>query len=244
MDALRYALSPRDVKEVLDTLPQGSTSESVLKRAYGEAIKRIRYQPPQLQALARCVLMWLTHAGCELRIPELQHPLAVRKSEDFDEDRIVDAEDMVSVCAGLVTIDSTTQVIRFVHYTTREFFEGEKIWFPTARMHVATTCLAYLLGSQSAHGPYDNDEELDLRLIQYPLLHFAVFEWVRLAANAEEDSWKVLALKLFAEKAKLLFITQIMYCRGRAPRSCFDFMQRVATSRLDRGAVSGEGFAC
>ena len=30
---------------------------------------------------------------------------------------------LVSVCAGLVTIDRESNIIRLVHYTTEEFFE-------------------------------------------------------------------------------------------------------------------------
>ena len=41
---------------------------------------------------------------------------------------------MVSVCAGLVTVDEESDIIRLVHYTTQEFFERtQNIWFPNCR---------------------------------------------------------------------------------------------------------------
>ena len=41
----------------------------------------------------------------------------------LDEENLPEIEDMVSVCAGLVTIDEESNIIRLVHYTTQEYFE-------------------------------------------------------------------------------------------------------------------------
>ena len=42
---------------------------------------------------------------------------------NLDEDNLPEIEDMVSVCAGLVTIDEESNVIRLVHYITQEYFK-------------------------------------------------------------------------------------------------------------------------
>jgi hypothetical protein len=52
---------------------------------------------------------------------------------ELDEDNLPQIEDMVSVCAGLVTVDEESGIIRLVHYTTQEYFQRtQKIWFPDA----------------------------------------------------------------------------------------------------------------
>jgi hypothetical protein len=53
---------------------------------------------------------------------------------ELDEENLPDIEDIVSVCAGLVSVDQERDIIHLVHYTTQEFFEelGE-ICFPTLK---------------------------------------------------------------------------------------------------------------
>jgi hypothetical protein len=42
---------------------------------------------------------------------------------ELDETNLPEIEDMISVCADLVTVDGESNIIRLVHYTTQEFFE-------------------------------------------------------------------------------------------------------------------------
>ena len=52
---------------------------------------------------------------------------------------------MVSVCAGLVTVDKESDIIRLVHYTTQEYFERTKRdWFPEAETKITETWVTYL----------------------------------------------------------------------------------------------------
>lgn len=53
---------------------------------------------------------------------ELQHALAVEVGEsELDEENFPEIEDMVSVCAGLVTVDEECGIIRLVHYKSGIF---------------------------------------------------------------------------------------------------------------------------
>jgi hypothetical protein len=38
-------------------------------------------------------------------------------------DDVYDIEDAISVCAGLVTVDKESDIVRLVHYTTQKYFE-------------------------------------------------------------------------------------------------------------------------
>jgi hypothetical protein len=74
--------------------------------------------------IANDVLSWITCAKRPLTTSELRHALAVEIGEsELDEENLPEIEDMVSVCAGLVTVDEESDVIRLVHYTTQEYFE-------------------------------------------------------------------------------------------------------------------------
>jgi hypothetical protein len=102
--------------------------------AYKEAMERIKHQPGDFPKLASMVLSWITFAKRPLTTSELQHALAVEiGASKLDEENLLDTEDMVSVCAGLVTIDEESDIIRLVHYTTQEYFEQTgTIRFPDA----------------------------------------------------------------------------------------------------------------
>jgi hypothetical protein len=51
----------------------------------------------------------------------------------LDSDDIYDVEGVISVCAGLVTVDEESNIIRLVHYTTQEYFERTRLkWNPSA----------------------------------------------------------------------------------------------------------------
>jgi ankyrin repeat protein len=65
--------------------------------------------------------------------------------DKLDEDNIPQVDDIVSFCAGLVTVDEESNIIRLVHYTTQEYLERKKSdWFPNAESSIAQTCIVYL----------------------------------------------------------------------------------------------------
>jgi hypothetical protein len=71
-------------------------------------------------------------------------------------------EDMVFVCAGLVTVDEVSDIIRLVHYTIQEYFERtQMIWFPDAETDIATTCVTYLLFDAFDPGFCPTDDEFE-----------------------------------------------------------------------------------
>ncbi|KAH6672607.1 hypothetical protein B0J14DRAFT_483401, partial [Halenospora varia] len=96
----------------------------VLSQAYEQAMERVNGQKAGFRELANNVLSWITRAERPLTTSELRHALAVEtKAAELDEKNLPDTEDMISVCAGLVTIDQESKVIRLVHYTAQRYFE-------------------------------------------------------------------------------------------------------------------------
>lgn len=109
-------------------------------------MERIEGQVIDQVELAKQVLSWITCAKRPLITSELHHALAVEPSDsELGEDNLPQIEDMVSVCAGLVTIDEKSGIIRLVHYTTQEYFERtQKDWFPNAKADIARSCVTYM----------------------------------------------------------------------------------------------------
>ncbi|KAE9577641.1 hypothetical protein CGMCC3_g6126 [Colletotrichum fructicola] len=125
----------RSVKAIKDALRKLATGSSAYDSAYEEAMERIEGQLDEQKTLAKDALSWIVCARRPLETLELQHALAVeRGTTELDEDNITELEDIVSVCAGLVTIDEESGVIRLVHYTTQEYFERTaEQWLPSAQ---------------------------------------------------------------------------------------------------------------
>jgi hypothetical protein len=93
----------------------------------------------------------------------------MEEDEELNPDNIPDAEDLASVCAGLVTVDQGSDVISLVHYTTQEYFE----WILETResdVDIALTCLNYLLVITVSDG---TGEVLHDRVEEYPFLNYA-----------------------------------------------------------------------
>ena len=119
---------------------------NLLEEAYKEAMERINSQREGLQQLAHKVLLWVACARRPLRTAEIQHAVGVRTGQgDIDFDALPQISTMISVCAGLVTVDEESKIIRLVHYTTQEFFQKtQSRWFPGAQAIITDVCLTYL----------------------------------------------------------------------------------------------------
>ncbi|TAQ87668.1 hypothetical protein B7494_g4027 [Chlorociboria aeruginascens] len=171
-------LTVRTVRKSLKNLPEK------LDDIYNEAMKRIKSQNKEKTRLALNLLSWISYTTRPLRIREVRHALAIMELEDDEDGREIEAEDLhsvdllITICAGIVTIDNDSHIIRLVHKTTQEYFtrKGEEI-FPGARYSIATSCLNYLSLDSFQKGCCKSDDEMEKRLGRYPLLHYAAVNW-------------------------------------------------------------------
>ncbi|KAI9713974.1 MAG: hypothetical protein M1820_000704 [Bogoriella megaspora] len=167
MNALRTKLNPKQIKDALKKIPEGS-GESIQIQAYEDAIARIEAQPKELKDLAFSVFSWIVFTERTLKLAELQHALAVEnEDENIDEDdlfenNIFGREEILQVCAGLVAIDEVTGSVHLTHYTVQEygrssvhsyevranclrFLRSEAYrLLPIAQRRIAETCINYL----------------------------------------------------------------------------------------------------
>ncbi|KAJ5359300.1 uncharacterized protein N7496_011713 [Penicillium cataractarum] len=123
---------------------------------------------------------------------ELQHTLAVEPGRSkLDEDNI--PQIMVEVCAGLVTVDEESNIIRLVHYTTQEYFERTRNqWFPDAESDIAKTCITYLSFSALESGLCETDNEFEEILESNKLYDYAASNWGHHARLASISSNEVM----------------------------------------------------
>jgi hypothetical protein len=136
---------------------------------------RIKSQPEASGELAKKVLFWITCAKRSLTRIELQHALSIKVGDsEWREEYLPEVEDMVSVCAGLVTVDEESGIIRLVHHTAQEYFERtQNHWFQDAGTDIANICVTYLSFNAFEAGSCHTDEEFKARLQLNPLYYYA-----------------------------------------------------------------------
>jgi hypothetical protein len=171
-----YKRTPQALRTALEVLPRGSTAYDQI---YEKTMNRVETQRPDQAALAKDVLQWIVCAKVPLSISELQHALAPDiEKEDLGPDDLPDADDMVTACGGLVTVDHESGIIRLVHSTAQEYFERTRnIWFPTAEDQMAEVCLTYLSFRPSRIGPCRTLDEYRRRCRDWPFYQYTCRYW-------------------------------------------------------------------
>ncbi|KAL6689610.1 hypothetical protein J3F84DRAFT_407306 [Trichoderma pleuroticola] len=176
----------------LQDLEKGSTA---YEKIYNKTMNRIVNQYEDEKKLATSVLSWLILAKRPMRVAELRHALAVEPNKsDFDRRNMSDIETMTSVCAGLVTIDDESNIIRLVHYTTQEYFQQTfEIWFSEDRIKPTTTCITYLSYREFELREGDDRDDIVSRVGSYPFYSYASLYWGDHAREELSPSNEVIA---------------------------------------------------
>jgi hypothetical protein len=140
IDSLAREPTVGHIELALQNLPSG------LDETYKQAMIRIESQGGGFRELAKKGLFWAIHAKRTLSTAEVQHAVAVEPGKPGLNGKFIPNIEIIgSICAGLVTIDTQSDVVRLVHYTTQEYFEQtQKDWFPNAETDITITCVTYL----------------------------------------------------------------------------------------------------
>ena len=198
IDRIFVARTVKNIKLALELMPRE------LDELYRQTLERIRNQAGDDGALGMRILSWITHAKRPLSVDELRHGLAVEydegegEPEEFDEDNLLPQGSLVDVCAGLVIIDSTSQIIRLVHYTTQEYFKKTRSrLFEHAEVDISRACLTYLSHDFGTNLITGKLRKLAFR--SHPFLDYALRHWfshvrsVLLAENTDINFVEVVA---------------------------------------------------
>jgi ankyrin repeat protein len=143
----------QNVKQVEKLILELSQSEftgkkptDIYERIYAKNMRRIEQQSTRDKNLAFKMLMWLTYAGRLMTISELRCALAIEVGDNaLDEHNVCSEDLLLQVCAGLVTVNAETGVVRLAHQTVKEYFERlNDPGSQSAHCELAITSLTYL----------------------------------------------------------------------------------------------------
>ncbi|GKZ69883.1 hypothetical protein AnigIFM63309_005592 [Aspergillus niger] len=176
-----------------------SNNSGLRRLAYQETMKRIESQSPNLRTLAIHALSWIVCTKRPLSILELQHALAIQTgSHSIDTEDVADATLIISVCAGIVSVDMESGVVRLAHPTAQGFYSDFlEEWFPNAHRKIAEACVTYL--------SYDwvNSQDATAIVPQHPFYRYAAQYWNHHSQLDPVNDGLLLPLLMSKEKVEL-----------------------------------------
>lgn len=185
LDSLISAPRAKEINDELERLINRSNQMNegnvAVDDAYRDVVERINNQDPRRQRLAKDTLSWVICAKRPLTTLELRTALTIELGEpDLNEEDLYDLEDVISSCAGLITVgsDGAKEVVQLAHYTMQEYFtRHQAAFFPEADKSITARCLTYLSYDIFRQGMCSNDTKFEARLSQYPLYSYAAKNW-------------------------------------------------------------------
>ena len=201
------------VKEIKDTL---TTMPNAMTEMYTQSLERIAKQPESRRKRGRRILAWIFKAYRPLSVNELLHALVVEECDEpprqLDRSALVQPKVLLDECAGLVTIERSSQTVRFMHATTHEFISAlENEFMTSADRNILKACINYMSFKAFARGPSASDEDLNLRLREYPFFTYSTQFWGRHLAKAEDAELEKMTLKLLDSKEVMMAINQVAH---------------------------------
>jgi hypothetical protein len=216
LDDLGAKKSKHAVKQALQNLNRD------LGPIYDSAKARILAQEDEDINIARKTLSWIFYASRPLGIEEMRHALAVDlEQRNFDEECLIREEDIVSVCASLVTIDPEGKTIHFVHQTVQEYLESDNSdLLLTSQDYITKICLTYLQFDVFAIENEIDEEIAHTLSSHYPLLFYAAQYWGHHASQCSGHSMVTFILDFLEQAPKLAYFVMhsVKYRYGAAGR--------------------------
>lgn len=206
--SLEDKINPRQLAFALESLPRGSDAYN---QVYEEAMERIQSQSPGLRDLSFRVIAWIVHAQRPLTKSEMQHALATTNdASSLDHGNITEIGLLASVCAGLVTVDAESNIVRLVHHTAMEYFDRTRAkWFLNAQDEITQTCVTYLSFQDFDTGVSPTPDEYRARVQKNALYEYAATYWGYHARNSYVEDGK-LVLEFLESASKVSASAQAM----------------------------------
>lgn len=227
LNLVQDEINEKRIRKVIERFQNGS---GAYDDAYDETMKRIEQQGQYAQETAKTIFGWVLLSTRPLSLPGIQHALAVEIGEsEFDDTNIIDVEELMSICIGLVTIDAQSNSLKFVHHTTAEYFERNLAqWFPDIHRVMTSACLAYMSLDVFDQGPCGTEEDLKNRLDKYPFYKYSAQNWGHhYKKHAGEES---MTMEFLAAESKIHASSQVIFGYSLDRTTSVYKVERRATS--------------
>ncbi|OBT96480.2 hypothetical protein VE01_05654 [Pseudogymnoascus verrucosus] len=196
MNHLAEQRTGRAIRKALTEMPTS------LNEMYAMLLNRIPKSSPDRELLRRC-LVWLSFSTRPLRLAELAEAVILEDtSENVDsDDRLHSPEILLDISQGLFEVDGNSGRVALAHSSVKTFLLSKWIQntsvadfsMDDAKGHgeIIRLCLTYLTLSGFISGWGETMEVTETRFKEYPLLEYAVENWLGHSkiANYEFQMW-------------------------------------------------------
>ncbi|KAG2003657.1 hypothetical protein CC2G_004246 [Coprinopsis cinerea AmutBmut pab1-1] len=185
VEAIQDCLSVQTLRETLERIPPG------LDGIYADTLARIEKRPEHA-LFAKQVLLWLLYCKRPLSVEEVRYAVAnFPESYIFDEGRLIDEADLISICCGLIHIQENgwgPTVVRLIHYTAYDSLKRLLYKdFPDPHGVLTRICIQRLVAFDLTNLPGPSStmgQNLASCINNHPFLRYA---HVHLASHARES---------------------------------------------------------
>ncbi|KAL9585140.1 MAG: hypothetical protein Q9212_001706 [Teloschistes hypoglaucus] len=182
MDSWATTRTPRAVQMALQNLP------TEIGDTYDRVMERIKATNDQDRAIVMNLLRWVVFATRPLIVAEVEHASSIAiGTSHVDQDNILRARDLTSMCAGLVIVDAS-DIVRLCHSSAQAYFrEHRERWFSNGHTILAQSCLTYLSYTTFETGAFTGPSErtdFKRRMDHYPMIEYSASYWGFHAAHA------------------------------------------------------------
>ncbi|KAI6120303.1 ankyrin repeat-containing domain protein [Pisolithus croceorrhizus] len=156
LDRLEKCIGTREIKQVLDTLPEG------LNETYCRILSVINERPFCKRVVLR-VLSWLIVSLRPLHIQAVMEAVKIEIGEFTidDEMGVIDEDCLLEACSSLVSLDEKTRMLSLSHFSVKEYLTDEQTFHSelqefhispaTAHRQLALSSITYTLVSDVYH---------------------------------------------------------------------------------------------
>lgn len=182
VEALKSCVNMATLMSTLDSLPSG------VNDIYHSTLRRIEAQGMVEIDLAKRTLLWLAYAKRPLKIFELQEALATSlETGVYDVLAFTPSDVILDVCCGLVVLNTITQEISLIHYTTHEFvLQLRDMLFLDHAVITTGTCLSTLALYGFMEQEFRDIRALAMFLSRAAFLPYAFAYWLEHARKVQE----------------------------------------------------------
>jgi ankyrin repeat protein len=168
--------------------------------------------------LAFRVLSWLSNAITPLTIEELTTAVSVVENSEeqaLDSDSLPRKEILTDICAGLITIEENTGIVRLTHYTTQEYLLRRCIipeYLGISSGYHTVISATYLMFHQFSQGPCRSEEDYKRRIRENKFLEHAAANLTYYISSSSERKTKDVIMKFVQNTESALSYLQAQKC--------------------------------
>lgn len=132
-------------------------------------------------------------------------------------DNISDIQDILSACAGLVTIDEGKNIVRLIHYTTKEYLEQtQSHWFHDCQARMTLSCVTYLSFYAFNNHAWMYKNEFDKLIKSSQFFEYSAENWGKHAQQVGiiDEELRKAVTSFLASEGNVRSATRLLNVRG------------------------------